>query len=79
METGPLRAIFPPTESDKSTLLPDFPEVPLWAACTSMHLTGHYRTSLSFGLPGGRTAVPVQPGITGHPLAFQLQQAACGS
>lgn len=32
METGHLMAIFPPTEPDKSTLLPDFPEVPLWAA-----------------------------------------------
>lgn len=59
METGHLMAIFPPTESDKSTLLPDFPEVPVWAACASMHLTGHYPTPLSFHLPSSGAAVPV--------------------
>lgn len=59
MGTRHLRSALPPTESDKSTLLPEFPEVPLRAARTSLYPTGHCLTPMPLCLPGGRATVPV--------------------
>ncbi|XP_053451201.1 membrane frizzled-related protein isoform X2 [Nycticebus coucang] len=66
----------PSTEPDKSALLPEFPEAPLWAACAPLHPTRQCPSPLPLCLPGGRAPVPVWPGTTGHPLALQLQQAS---
>ncbi|XP_036848530.2 membrane frizzled-related protein isoform X2 [Manis javanica] len=66
----------PAPEPNKSALLPEFPEAPLWIACAPLHPTRQCPSPLPFCLPGGRAPVPVWPGTTGHPVALQLQQAA---